>query len=448
MQTLSWVVWSLFVFAFGASVGSFVNVVAWRLPRGGSIVSPPSRCPVCGARLSWRENLPVLGWILLRGRCRRCGVAISPRYLCMELLVGVLFTGLFLLLYLPTPDSWWTLGSENWWTLRQLRGSWPGYLVLLALLGTLVPITLIDARTYLIPLGLTLFISIVAAGGWALQSVIPQSWPVPPTAPALPLPRVGAAVGLAALGGVAGAIALAALLARGVWRRSFHDYESFVRPGETLGDYPHARREALRELWHLGPIAMGLAVGAWIGGWLLAEGAMLPGVVEALAAASLGYLVGGGLVWLVRILGTLAFGREAMGLGDVHLLGAVGAALGWVDAVAVFLIAPFLGIAWALAAGVLSARWMARLLGWRWRRLRRLRGMIREMPYGPHLAVAAVLVIFLRPVTVEVRHALLPPPTAPQQRIERGSPPRPLYTPGGGGFNAQPSGRAGSARPR
>jgi leader peptidase (prepilin peptidase)/N-methyltransferase len=448
VQTLSWVVWSLFVFAFGAAVGSFVNVVAWRLPRGGSIVAPPSRCPVCGARLSWRENLPVLGWILLRGRCRRCGVAISPRYLVMELLVGALFTGLFLLLYLPRPDSWWTLGSENWWVLRQLRGSWPGFIVLLALLGALVPITLIDARTYLIPIGLTLFIALVAAGGWALQSAIPQSWPVPPSAPALPLPPNGAAVGLAALGGVAGAIALALVLSRGLWRRSFHDYESFLRPGETLGEYPHARREALRELWHLGPIAGGIALGTGIGGWWLAEGSTLPRVVEALSAVSLGYLVGGGLVWLVRILGTLAFGREAMGLGDVHLLGAVGAALGWVDAVAVFLIAPFLGIAWAIAAGVLSARSMARLLGWRWRRLRRLRGMIREMPYGPHLAVAAVLVVFLRPVTTEVRNALLAPPDPVAQRVERETPRRPLYTPGGGGFNAPPSGRAGSARPQ
>ncbi|MFM1890048.1 MAG: Type 4 prepilin-like protein leader peptide-processing enzyme, partial [Planctomycetota bacterium] len=53
-----WVVWSLFLFAFGASIGSFVNVVAHRMPRGASLVSPPSRCPVCGGLLSWKENLP------------------------------------------------------------------------------------------------------------------------------------------------------------------------------------------------------------------------------------------------------------------------------------------------------------------------------------------------------------------------------------------------------
>ena len=59
---------AVFVFALGAIVGSFVNVVIYRLPIGMSVISPPSRCPTCGAKLSWIENFPILGWVLGRGR--------------------------------------------------------------------------------------------------------------------------------------------------------------------------------------------------------------------------------------------------------------------------------------------------------------------------------------------------------------------------------------------
>ncbi|MHC4832665.1 MAG: prepilin peptidase, partial [Planctomycetota bacterium] len=108
---------------------------------GGSIVSPPSRCPTCAGRLSWRENLPVLGWLLLRGRCRFCGERIGVQYLLVELLLGGLFVAVFLVCYLPDAGDWWTLGTGDWWTRRQLGGSWPGFLVILSLFSLLVPIT-------------------------------------------------------------------------------------------------------------------------------------------------------------------------------------------------------------------------------------------------------------------------------------------------------------------
>ncbi len=75
----------------GAAVGSFLNVVIHRVPRGESIVSPPSRCPACRASVSPRDNVPVLSWLLLRGRCRRCGHSISPRYPLVEVLTGAVF---------------------------------------------------------------------------------------------------------------------------------------------------------------------------------------------------------------------------------------------------------------------------------------------------------------------------------------------------------------------
>jgi leader peptidase (prepilin peptidase)/N-methyltransferase len=81
---------------FGLLVGSFLNVVIWRVPRGESIVSPPSACPRCGARVRQRDNVPVLSWLLLRGRCRDCAEPISARYPAVELLTAAVFAVLAL----------------------------------------------------------------------------------------------------------------------------------------------------------------------------------------------------------------------------------------------------------------------------------------------------------------------------------------------------------------
>jgi prepilin signal peptidase PulO-like enzyme (type II secretory pathway) len=78
-------------FYLGASIGSFINVVANRVPRGMTIVSRGSHCPYCDSRLSLLDNMPVFGWIALRGRCRTCHLPIAPRYLIMELVVGSIF---------------------------------------------------------------------------------------------------------------------------------------------------------------------------------------------------------------------------------------------------------------------------------------------------------------------------------------------------------------------
>lgn len=78
---------------FGLVVGSFLNVVIWRVPRRESIVSPPSACPGCGKRIGARDNIPVISWMVLKGRCRQCGVRISARYPIVELAGGVLFAG-------------------------------------------------------------------------------------------------------------------------------------------------------------------------------------------------------------------------------------------------------------------------------------------------------------------------------------------------------------------
>lgn len=80
----------------GAMVGSFLNVVVYRVPRGESVVSPGSRCPECEAAIRPWDNVPVLSWLLLRGRCRKCGTSISARYPLVEALTGAVFAAVAL----------------------------------------------------------------------------------------------------------------------------------------------------------------------------------------------------------------------------------------------------------------------------------------------------------------------------------------------------------------
>lgn len=375
---------AVFIFCFGASVGSFMNVVIYRLPAGISVISPPSRCPVCGVRLTWRENLPIVGWLLLRGRCKACGVRISPQYVIVELAMAVLFLGLYILLFAVPPSTpWWGQLGGPWWHASGLfrlpvpAGAWPAYVALTFMFAGLLAMTVIDARTFTIPIEIPLVVTLIAWAAYLVQGLLPMprgawnGWPIPGECwqPAL-----------AGFGGLLG-IALSTLLLRtGRLRPSFADYQDYLKEGQQLADYPHARREMVAELLFLMPVVVLGLVGWWVGGLMPASPP--PVWVQALGGSVLGYLVGGGIVWIVRILGTLAFGREAMGMGDVHLMAAVGAVLGWPDALVVFFLAPFLGLGWAALRMVLA----------------RFSGKFdRELPYGPHLAAATLLLVLFRP---------------------------------------------------
>jgi leader peptidase (prepilin peptidase) / N-methyltransferase len=112
----------------GAVIGSFLNVIAYRLPRSKSLVTPGSQCPGCDTPIKPYDNVPVLGWLLLRGRCRNCHTAISPRYPAVEALTAALAVAVILVEH-STVDK--VLG--------------------LVLVGILVPIALIDLDYRIIP---------------------------------------------------------------------------------------------------------------------------------------------------------------------------------------------------------------------------------------------------------------------------------------------------------
>ncbi len=96
VDAILWWLTAAWVFAFGTCVGSFMNVVIYRLPAGMSIVLPGSHCPQCKHAIRVYDNIPILSWLVLRGRCRDCGATISPRYAVIELLAGLALLGLFL----------------------------------------------------------------------------------------------------------------------------------------------------------------------------------------------------------------------------------------------------------------------------------------------------------------------------------------------------------------
>jgi leader peptidase (prepilin peptidase)/N-methyltransferase len=511
---LSKLVPAAFVFAFGACMGSLINVLVYRLPLGLSVVRPPSACPFCKTTLTWRENIPIFGWLLLRGKCRFCKSRISPEYPLVEAFTAVLLTALFVVYWQIDRDATW-LGVRwgairpDWLTPTEPGLVWPTFAMLLLLSGSLVAMTLVDAKTFTIPLVLPWFTAVLGVvthtlhAGWVQWRVGGLVRHAPGWDWVIPTPSAGAAAGAggwwwvgASVGGVAGLGASLLLVRLGLIRRSYVDYEEWEakelaargitldeageptdwpvalrravvgigitlvagaagyaasagmgrpvwqgvlagallgpvvagpvvagpvanvlvrgrgRAGAAAGEggegdaaggaekptiapdlwiaYPHARREAMKEFVFLSPpVCLGV-----LGGMLAARGlgdAALPLWLAALTGSLMGYLIGGAVVWGVRIGGTLAFNKDAMGLGDVHMVAGIGACLGWVDATLAFFGAAFVGLYWWVAQRAWTGQGG------------------RAMPYGPFIAAAAVVVMVSHPVIEMGLNRLLPP---------------------------------------
>jgi leader peptidase (prepilin peptidase)/N-methyltransferase len=239
------------VFAFGACLGSFLNVCVHRIPREESVVTPRSHCPHCGQLIPWYDNIPLVSFLVLRARCRHCAGPISARYFSVELLTAVLV----LLVWLKY-----------------------GF----------------DPRT-------------------------PVYW----------------------------------LLMAGLILGTFVDFEHMIIPDRvTIGGMILGPLFSL-----LVPVLHGTS-DRW----------------QALGSSLVGLGVGFGLLWTVGRLGKMAFKKDAMGFGDVKLLGAVGAFLGWQAVLFVVMVSSLLGSVVGISL-ILSRRkqWQSRI------------------PYGPYLALAAML---------------------------------------------------------
>jgi leader peptidase (prepilin peptidase)/N-methyltransferase len=209
------------IFALGLCFGSFLNVCIYRLPRGQSVVAPRSACPLCGDPIPLYHNLPILSWLILRGKCRACKGPISPRYLAIEALTGMLFLGCY---------------SHFGLTLAALKCAVLGYL-LLGLIFT-------DAETKLLPDAMTLP---GLALGIAFSLVVPVDDLASRIMPGLVSPALrseiswriwslsdsllGAAVGASFLYGAAAIY----LRARGVEGMGFGDVKLMAFMGAFLG---------------------------------------------------------------------------------------------------------------------------------------------------------------------------------------------------------------------
>jgi leader peptidase (prepilin peptidase) / N-methyltransferase len=270
-------------FVIGTVVGSFLNVCIYRIPWEKSVIWPGSRCPRCYSAIAARDNVPIVSWIALRGECRSCGAAISMRYPLVEVLVGCLFLGAYLIdVIVSLRNPWWI----------------PGILVIAAayhsvFMALLVGATFMDYDLTMIPDQITITGMVI---GIAAGTIWPEIRPTPASWPAI----------------------------------------------------THFQ-------------------GLWVGVG--------------------GLLVGAGLTQFVRKAASFVFRREAMGFGDVTLMGMIGAFLGWQAAILTFFIGPFFGIGHAVWKLLKYIR--KRLLGGQ------LTSSDRELPLGPYLSMAAATLFFL-----------------------------------------------------
>lgn len=357
-----------FAAVLGALIGSFGNVVVFRLPRGESVVAPRSRCPACGHELGPHELVPVLSWAVQRGRCRSCDAPVSGRYPLVEALFALLFAGVAL--RWPPHLYEWSLLAPS------------------AVLAMLTMAALIDLDTFTLPDSLTLpATGLALAGAWL---ALPGSGLPDPAAAAL-----GAAIG-------AGVLTLVNRIGGLVLRR-FADTRERLWP-IGFDQVGVAALVAALAGWRWGLLAAAgsvalnllarrplrlpepLVYGLWALALLLA-GSLLPlspaaALGGSLAAAGAAALAGALYWWAAELAGFAVdeAGDEAedepvaMGFGDAKLAAALGALLGW-EKVLVML---FLSFLVGAVAGVTG----------------RLLGGDRVVPFGPYLLIGGLLALF------------------------------------------------------
>ncbi len=259
----------LWVFGLGLVFGSFLNVCIHRIPEGISIVWPGSKCVYCSKRIVWYDNIPVLSYLFLRGKCRHCQHKISAQYPIVEFLTGIVFLLLFRSVLIASGDSVCT------------------YVFFIIFCCLLIVGTFVDLRLHIIPNEITYTGLILAP--------------------------------------------IASVLCPGL---------------HNLNSVPGANQ------------------------WL-----------ASLQASMIGIFVSGGLIFLCGILGKLVFRKDAMGFGDVKLMGVIGGFLGWKLGVATFFLAPFFGLLFGLPRLILK------------------KGNV--IPYGPFLSLAAFICLLFKDFSIK-----------------------------------------------
>jgi leader peptidase (prepilin peptidase)/N-methyltransferase len=291
VPVLMWVLWA---FLLGSCVGSLLNVCIARLPLEKSILWPSSRCGNCLQPIRWSDNIPLVSYWVLRGRCRSCGARFSARYFFVELLTGVLFAGLFLLEIVQNVHDLPFFHRHQW----QIRAglppwqAWAFYGHHALLLALLIVAAVCDLERREIPLSLTLFGTVLGLVG---ATLFPWPWPndLAQAVPAKGLPW---------------------------W---------LVEPGEI------GRGLYLWPVWESLPDWMPL-------------GSHLSGLATGLAGA----LVGTWMLRAVRVVFSKGLGREALGLGDADLMMMAGSFLGWQPVVVAFFVGALVTLGFAIIQAV------------------------------------------------------------------------------------------------
>jgi leader peptidase (prepilin peptidase)/N-methyltransferase len=269
IAVIGWAIWCVGVFVLGLSAGSFLQVAAVRLPYEKSLLWPGSHCMACLKAIAWHDNIPILGWLLLRGKCRNCQAPFSIRYLLVEIFAGLGFLTLFALEVILDVRGvgWW---KQFGWTLQGGLVPWQAWLVWAAeamLFSLLLVASICDLEHQEIPLSITVTGCLI---GLVFSTLCP--WPFP-------------------LEGQAGAALVA-------------------------GRIP----EEMRFPVSLHPWPVSWPMPAW-----LAPGAWWTGLASGLAGAFAGTLI----CRVIRFVYGLGRGRESLGLGDSDLLLMAGAFVGW-----------------------------------------------------------------------------------------------------------------------
>jgi leader peptidase (prepilin peptidase)/N-methyltransferase len=338
--------WSLVFFAFGCIVGSFLNVCIYRMPLDLSVVSPPSHCPHCKYSIPFYLNVPLLTWLMLRGKCKNCGAPISPRYFIVELLTGLAFLA-----------CWLAFGHSA-----------PGLaLVYCLFLAGLIVATFIDFEHFIIPDEITIG---GAVAGFVISFFLPSLHGTHSLGEGMERSFIGIVVG----GGIVRAVLELGKLLFG--------RQKIKLPGETKIVFTETalclpdKEIPYEEIFNRESDAIVLRARtvelidrSYRDVTLRLTPKLLKIGDEKFNPEHEPHMD--------VVCSEIILPREAMGHGDVKFMAAIGAFLGWKGAVFSLMASSLIGSAAGIALILLRKReWSSR------------------MPYGPYIALAAVIWVF------------------------------------------------------